>query len=394
MICIKCKGKIPDESRFCNLCGASQSAPKKKRARRANGEGTVYKRGKTFTAQARHYLDGERLIVTKGGFTSETQARKFIAGIDWNSIISERRTKKRSSKNTRNILFSELYDIFYQKASEVKKRSGSRLEKYGYAYAKFEALWHEKWADLYTMDFQDEVDAATDPKGGEAGFYAKRDMKTIANQMGKIAITMGVSTENLAQYIELPEADDAEGIPFTAEEAITIYRAYRDGNKFCGYMTVMNFTGMRPCEAHSVYTQNIDFVEMCIRGAGQKTKKRKKQEIVFEELIGDILADVCGETKFIEGYSEEAFREEWRLTCARLGIRELTPKCARHTCGTLLGETGANPLIMQEIFGHTDFETTKKYIHLNERKKKQAELRRATIKLLPTKLPTGSETDR
>ena len=391
MICRRCKKEIPDDSLFCNLCGKKQTGSVKKKTRRANGEGTVYKRGKTYTAQARRYVDGELIPITQGGFSSETQARKFISTIDWDKVIAERTEGKRSAKKTNDMLFSQLYDIFFQKASEVKKRSGSRLEKYGYAYARYEALWNEKWTDLCTMDFQDEVDGATDQKGKEVGYYAKRDMKTVANQMGIIAITKGICKENLAQYIELPEADDAEGVPFTAEEAILIYKAYKDGNKFAGYMTVMNFTGMRPCEAHSVFTSNIDFVEMCIRGAGQKTKKRKKQEIVFEEVIGDILADVCGETKFIEGFTEEAFREEWRLTCARLGIRELTPKCARHTCGTLLGDNGANPLIMQEIFGHTDFETTKKYIHLNERKKKQAELRRATIKLLPTKLPTGSE---
>ena len=43
MQCRKCRREIPDESKFCLHCGASQVKEKRKALKRANGTGTVYK---------------------------------------------------------------------------------------------------------------------------------------------------------------------------------------------------------------------------------------------------------------------------------------------------------------------------------------------------------------
>ncbi len=43
MKCKKCRGEIPDGSKFCMLCGARQEREKRKTLKRANGTGTVYK---------------------------------------------------------------------------------------------------------------------------------------------------------------------------------------------------------------------------------------------------------------------------------------------------------------------------------------------------------------
>ena len=43
MECVKCKAQIPDGSVFCNMCGKKQVSEPRKRKKRANGTGTVYK---------------------------------------------------------------------------------------------------------------------------------------------------------------------------------------------------------------------------------------------------------------------------------------------------------------------------------------------------------------
>ena len=49
MKCRKCRAEIPDESKFCMSCGAQQDVRQNTKAR-GNGTGSVFKRGKTWTA--------------------------------------------------------------------------------------------------------------------------------------------------------------------------------------------------------------------------------------------------------------------------------------------------------------------------------------------------------
>ena len=43
MDCIKCKATLPEGALYCCLCGKKQTSEKKKRRKRANGSGTIYK---------------------------------------------------------------------------------------------------------------------------------------------------------------------------------------------------------------------------------------------------------------------------------------------------------------------------------------------------------------
>ena len=42
MNCKKCHKTIPDESLYCNYCGKKQETTKRKKAKRAQGSGTIY----------------------------------------------------------------------------------------------------------------------------------------------------------------------------------------------------------------------------------------------------------------------------------------------------------------------------------------------------------------
>ena len=49
MKCRKCRQEIPDGSKYCMFCGAPQDVSQNTKAR-GNGTGSVFRRGKTWTA--------------------------------------------------------------------------------------------------------------------------------------------------------------------------------------------------------------------------------------------------------------------------------------------------------------------------------------------------------
>lgn len=77
LICKKCNIELPDEAKYCYLCGKKISAAHEKRTKtRGNGQGTVYKlpNGK-YKAEITlyYYMDGN---VTKRRRKSKTFERK------------------------------------------------------------------------------------------------------------------------------------------------------------------------------------------------------------------------------------------------------------------------------------------------------------------------------
>ena len=82
MICRKCAGDLPDGVPFCCWCGSSQLLQKKGGVKkRGNGQGSVYKRGKTWQIELTLGKDaaGARIRKFKGGFSTKKEAMEYMA---------------------------------------------------------------------------------------------------------------------------------------------------------------------------------------------------------------------------------------------------------------------------------------------------------------------------
>lgn len=81
MNCRKCGVALPEKAAFCPACGVKQAVSARKPKRRGNGQGTVVKRGKTYTAICTKFIAGKRITFSKGGFATKKEALDYIPNL-------------------------------------------------------------------------------------------------------------------------------------------------------------------------------------------------------------------------------------------------------------------------------------------------------------------------
>ena len=361
MECIKCKKPLQDDFLYCPYCGKKQITQKAKTSRsRPNGTGTVYKRGKTWTASYVHgYViqeDGKLKTVrsTKGGFRTKKEAMEFLPAL-----------QNAPERKVPNLL--ELWEI-YNQSKKYLKLSDSRKEKYEIAWKKLDSLWFFKIDKLTTFDLQNAVDSNADT------YYTARDLKNLLSKLYQTAMPDEFVKTNLSEYIELPDLNAKEQQPFRSEEIQKLWADYTAGNWWTGYILLMVYTGMMPGELLDARKEHIDWEGRQIVGAGKKTAKRRETPIVLADFILPVLADLCEHTdgdKLIR-INKDRFYETYYSTLERAGCRRLTPYSCRHTAATTLALENIPPSVIQQIMRHAKFSTTEKYIHIDVEPMRQA----------------------
>lgn len=353
-LCVKCRSELPDDAQFCHLCGKKQILGQKKKTVRSrpNGTGTVYKRGKTWTAAVilgyKNSKTGKAAVRrTKGGFKTKKDAMEYLPQL-----------RNAQPRNVPNLM--ELWEL-YKTTKKYQKLSDSRKEKYDIAWKKLESLWFWKIDMLKTFDLQNAVDSNADT------YYTARDLKNLLSKLYQTALPDQYVKSNLSEYIQLPELNAKEQQPFRTEEIAKLWTDYSDGNWWTGYLLLMIYTGMMPGELLDARKEHIDWEGKQIIGAGKKTAKRKETPIVLADFIIPVLADLCEHTagdKLIK-INKDNFYDTYYETLERAGCRRLTPYSCRHTAATTLAEENIPPSVIQKIMRHAKFATTERYIHIS-----------------------------
>lgn len=171
MKCRKCRGEIPDGSRFCMLCGVAQNIRQNPKGR-GNGQGSVYQlpNKKWIAVRTIGYepaADGtmRRITRSKSGFRTKKEAVEYLPLVG------------REDK-TRPTTFIELYDAW-----EPTHRAGkSTMDCYRAAKKYFRPIWHQKLADITVDDLQECLDSCG------KGKRTQENMKALAGLIYKYAI--------------------------------------------------------------------------------------------------------------------------------------------------------------------------------------------------------------
>lgn len=346
MICKKCGETVPD-GLFCVLCGFRQDKVKNTR-HRGNGQGTAYKRGKTWTGQRAGYSyvqDGKlvRRRPTKGGFATKRDALQWANQPEIPDAPAPR-----------------LIDLWQGwSENDMLNLSPNKQTAYRIARKRLEPIIGRRIDNLTLDDLQSCVNSAC------STFYPAHDVKCLLSHLYQRAMASNVQTQNLALYLVLPKLDEKEAQPFRDDEVKALWAGFEQ-DVFIGYILLLIYTGMMPAELMACRKSMIDLDACEIRGAGAKTKVRKKSAIVFPEflrpVVEELLAYSSGEKLLT--MNKDNFYGKYYAALERCGVRRLPPYSCRHTFGTEIVKAGLHPSVVQRLLRHSNQQTQEKYTHL------------------------------
>lgn len=178
-------------------------------------------------------------------------------------------------------------------------------------------------------------------------------------------------------------SDDLDA--FSPEEVWALVRAAGSEQDAALYLTAA-FTGLRMGELLALQWRDVDFAGDAIRvrrsynvhGGVGSPKSGKVRSVPMVPNVGQRLAALAGREFFTEpedlvfagelGSFQDAssIRVRYRAALARAGLRQLRFHDLRHTFGTLAVRRAEVPAV-QAWMGHSDIQTTMRYVHHRDR---------------------------
>lgn len=362
MICKKCEKEIEDDSVYCRFCGRKQIREKKKRTR-ANGEGTVWKRGDKYIATATHiYIDA------KGNKHRETHSRTFDLKKDAYAALPALTKERGSSGEYRNITFKKLYDKWYP----THRAGDSTMGNYSAAFKYFLPVWNLKMDQICIDDLQECIDNCGQGK------RTQQNMKTVCGLVYKHGIPRDAipNDRNLAQFLKVSGIDPA---PRAAFDDIQIRKIKNLIGTTWGaeYVYCLIYLGMRPSEFLDLQIEDYDQEHQAIVG-GAKTEAGKGRKITLSPKIkgymqsirkrsrGALIHNNKGTPYTLQNFTETVFYPVLDAAGIDNPIifdidekgekvnfrKKYTPYTCRHTFATLMKRVPGASKDKQELIGH------------------------------------------
>lgn len=356
MLCRKCKKEIPDESKFCNLCGAKQVRERSAK-KRGNGQGTVYKdRNGKWIAEYTIGWDDENGVLTrrkrkKRGFATKNEAIAYIPQL-----------KQDLPQQDMNVKFKDLYKKWLD--GHTEKVTQSTINCYKSAYKYFSSLYYVEIAKIRTEHMQKCIDEC--PHGKRT----KENMKALGTSLWRYAMQLDIVDRNYAEYIYIHKEDKAEKVAFSKTQLDIMWENV-DRVPNIKYVLVLCYTGMRLSEMLGAMTENYDPKEGYFI-TGVKTDAGKNRVITISPKIRPFFADFGQKKHLFTDLSAKKFRSDIYYQALQAldldaldekGDHIYTPHCCRHTFATLMKNVDAPATDKQKLIGHSKFEMTAHYTH-------------------------------
>lgn len=318
---------------------------------RGNGQGTVFKRGTTWTACAT--ACNPRRTKSKGGFSTKRDALAALPELR-NQLLG-------LVHQSDTITFAKLYDRWFPYYEP--RVSSSTMDGHDAAFKWFASIHGRIFTSITADDLQRCVDACT------RGKRTKENMRSLAQQLYKYAGSIQVTDRNFAQYIFCGNDKEGTHEPFDRHQVESIARAAAEGVPYADYVLALIYLGYRPTEFLSLVKSQYDAERKCFI-AGIKTEAGRNRIVTVSPKIQSIIdkrmeAPVELVFPWQEDNSQmtdEAFRKRvFAPLMEYLGIAGKVPYSCRHTFANLLKNVTGSDTDKAKLMGHADASMTKYY---------------------------------
>ncbi|MEU3436018.1 site-specific integrase [Streptomyces sp. NPDC006863] len=217
-------------------------------------------------------------------------------------------------------------------------------------------------------------------------------LRVLRNALNR-AVREELLTRNVAELVDMPKVTKKEAKPWNAREAITFLRSARAHRLYAACVLVL-VLGLRRSEVLGLRWQDIDFDQrqftplkqvQRVKGVGLVLKDLKTESSHAVLPLPEFCARALEERRELqdlerrivgEGWSQEpgqdlifssergglidpvGFSRSFNALVKRAGVRRITVRLARHTCGTLLAFLKVHPKVAQAILRHSQISMT------------------------------------
>ena len=353
--CIKCKCTLPEGALYCPLCGKKQTPEQRKRRKRANGSGSIYK----LQGNRKKPWAAARNGVFLGSFPTYAAAQKALE-----------RTTDADITDRYNLTFAQIYELW--KPVHAREVSKSQMGNYATAFNQSAVLHTRKFRTLRKSDFE-QVILALEEAGKSLSTCEK--VKQLFGQLSKWAMDEGIVNQNHSKHVKTTAEQKSVKRAFTEAELRRIQAATSRGKILA---LVLIGTGARTIELFNVPLSDC-FDDYFIAGSKAKKGKPAIRRVIAVADIGkaaysQILQEArrSGGTRLIDGYAGNRdpanFRKrDFAELMEEIGCTDMTPYNCRHTFSTRAVKAGVTPQMLSRMMGHTDIKTADKhYTHLDK----------------------------
>lgn len=217
-------------------------------------------------------------------------------------------------------------------------------------------------------------------------------LRTLRNALNR-AIREEILTRNVALLVDMPKVSKDKAKPWDAREAITFLRSAR-AHRFYAACVLVLVLGLRRSELLGLRWQDVDFENRQFmpvkqvqreKGVGLLLKDLKTESSQAVLPLPEFCARALEERRDLQelerriagdGWSQKAghdvifssenggltdpvgFSRAFNALVKRAGVRRITVRLARHTCGTLLAFLKVHPKVAQAILRHSQISMT------------------------------------
>lgn len=195
----------------------------------------------------------------------------------------------------------------------------------------------------------------------------------ILSKMFNLGIDNGLLAQNPVSKVKKLLEDNHKIRFLTIEEENKLYKSLPDFLK--PIVTVALQTGMRKGEILNLQWSNIDFEYGFIELL--KTKSGKARKIPISDKLWQVLNNQNKNNKYVfinpeTGLPYVDIKKSFNKAKEEAGIKDFRFHDLRHTVATRLVEKGIDLLVVMDILGHTNIETTMRYAHPIPKRKSEA----------------------